>query len=141
MVPLCRQRIIHSTALPTSSYGHPHHTQEKGKKQPFYIHLAPKNGGSGGSGGAGARAAGGGTAGGAAGGEAAKAVEEEDAAAASATGDNQAEGEEEPLVFAGLYDVWQGAEGHMHTYTILTTGAAQGLPACSLEAAVLLAGL
>ena len=31
-------------------------------------------------------------------------------------------GEEEPLVFAGLYDVWEGPDGPMHTYTILTTG-------------------
>ena len=30
--------------------------------------------------------------------------------------------DEEPLVFAGLYDVWDGPEGPMHTYTILTTG-------------------
>jgi hypothetical protein len=29
---------------------------------------------------------------------------------------------DEPLVMAGLWDVWEGPEGPMHTYTILTTG-------------------
>lgn len=31
--------------------------------------------------------------------------------------------EDEPMVMAGLYDVWHSAQGPIHTYTILTTGA------------------
>ncbi|KAL4434364.1 hypothetical protein ABPG75_000805 [Micractinium tetrahymenae] len=36
-------------------------------------------------------------------------------------------GEEEPLVMAGLWDVWDGPEGPMHTYTILTCDSSKRL--------------
>jgi hypothetical protein len=34
---------------------------------------------------------------------------------------------EEPMVFAGLYDIWSSPEGPMHTFTILTMDAAPRL--------------
>lgn len=54
---------------------------------------------------------------------------QEAAAAGSSSGSSSSsQGEEGPMVFAGLFDVWDGPEGPMHTYTILTTGA----PAASI---------
>lgn len=42
---------------------------------------------------------------------------------------------EEPMVFAGLWDVWDAPEGPMHTYTILTTGASAAVCAAPAEVA------
>lgn len=91
---------------------------EKLGKQPYYVHLqkgpaaaAAAEGAEGGAGGSSQAASAGGSQAGGSGSQ---------AASGSQAG---AEEEEEPLVLAGLWDVWHGAEGAMHTYTILTTGA------------------
>lgn len=51
----------------------------------------------------------------------------------SGSGSQEEQAAEEPMVFAGLWDVWDGPDGPMHTYTILTTGK-RGRGGCRLSA-------
>ena len=74
--------------------------QEKFGKQPFYIFLSPSQEQQAQQGGRG----------------------EGEAAAAGGSLQGGQDAEEEPLVMAGLWDVWDGPEGPLHSYTILTTG-------------------
>lgn len=85
--------------------------EKGGAKQPYYIHLAPTSSGTSGNDAAAGDASGNGS-------------------ASAGAGDGKQGGKEqesEPFVMAGLYDVWDGPEGPMYTYTILTTDSGKRL--------------
>jgi putative SOS response-associated peptidase YedK len=79
--------------------------QKDGTKQPYHIYLAPPKSETAGSSGATSQ------------GQEQQQEQQQ----------HREQAAEEPMVFAGLWDVWDGPEGPMHTYTILTTDSSKRL--------------